>query len=337
MMDVFDLTVIGGGPTGLFAAYYSGLRQMRTKIIDALPELGGQLTALYPEKYIYDVAGFSKVLAKDLAKELIKQAKQYDPAIHLGERVLGMNILQDGGERIIQLTTKEGTEHFTKTLLLTVGIGAFAPRKLNLPDSQRFEGKGVDYFVKDKSKYEDRDLLIVGGGDSAVDWALNLDGYARKITLIHRRDQFRAHEDSVKKLLASSTRVKLFFELKSIHGNDHVEEAVIFQNRTKEEERMKVDYILLNLGFVASLGPLPEWGLEIERNDVKVNSKMETNIPGIYAAGDIVTYPGKLKLIATGFGEAAVAVNAAKAYIDPKAKFFPGHSSDMTPPPGAAS
>jgi thioredoxin reductase len=336
-MDVYDLTVIGGGPTGLFAAYYSGLRQMRTKIIDTLPELGGQLTALYPEKYIYDVAGFPKVLAKVLASELIKQAKQYDPTIYLSERVLGMNIVQNGGERAIRLTTQGGREHFTKTLLLTVGIGAFAPRKLRLPDSERFEGKGVDYFITDKSKYKDRDLLIVGGGDSAVDWALNLNGYARKITLIHRRGQFRAHEDSVRKLLESSTQVKLFFELKSIHGNDHVEEAAIFQNRTKEEERMKVDYILLNLGFVASLGPLNEWGLEIVKNDVIVNSRMETNIPGIYAAGDIVTYPGKLKLIVTGFGEAAVAVNTAKAYIDPKAKFFPGHSSDMVPPRSAAS
>lgn len=336
-MDVFDLTVIGGGPTGLFAAYYAGLRHMRTKIIDTLPELGGQLTALYPEKYIYDVAGFPRILAKELAKDLIKQAKQYDPEIHLDERVMGMDVQQDAGERIIHLTTREGRENFTKTLLLTVGIGAFAPRKLNLPDTQRFEGRGVEYFVTDKSKYKDRDLLIVGGGDSAVDWALNFDGYARKITLIHRRDQFRAHEDSVKKVLASSTQVKLFFELKSIHGNDHVEEAVIFQNRTKQEERMKVDYILLNLGFVASLGPLAEWGLEIVKNDVKVNSKMETNIPGIYAAGDIVTYPGKLKLIVTGFGEAAVAVNAAKAFIDPKAKFFPGHSSDMVPPPSAGS
>jgi thioredoxin reductase len=332
-MDVFDLTIIGGGPTGLYAAYYSGVRQMRTKIIDVLPELGGQLVALYPEKYVYDVAGFPKVLAKDLAAELIKQGMQYEPTTHLGERVVEMTQQQSDGERIIRLLTQKGNEHFTKALLLTVGIGAFAPRKLTLADSKQFEGKGVEYFVTDKSKFKDKDLLIVGGGNSAVDWALNMEGCARNITLIHRRDQSRAHKESVKRLLASSARVKLFFELKSIHGNDHIEEAVIYHNRTREEERLKVDYILLNLGFVTDLGPLAEWGLEVTKNDVKVNSRMETNIPGIYAAGDIVTYPGKLKLIATGFGEAAVAVNAAKAFIDPKAKFFPGHSTDSAPPP----
>jgi thioredoxin reductase len=333
MKAVFDLTIIGGGPVGLYAAYYSGLRQMRTKIIDVLPELGGQLVALYPEKYVYDVAGFPKVLAKDLAAELIRQGTQYEPAIHLGERVVQMTLQQSEGERIIRLLTQKGDEHFTKALLLTVGIGAFAPRKLTLADSKQFEGKGVEYFVTDKSKFKGKDLLIVGGGNSAVDWALNMEGYARNVTLIHRRDQFRAHEESVKRLLASSARVKLFFELKSIQGNEHVEEAVIYSNRTTEEERLKVDYVLLNLGFVADLGPLAKWGLEITKNDVKVNSRMETNIPGIYAAGDIVTYPGKLKLIATGFAEAAVAVNAAKAFIDPKAKFFPGHSTDSAPQP----
>ncbi len=332
-MDLFDLTIIGGGPTGLFAAYYAGLRQMRTKIIDALPELGGQLTALYPEKYIYDVAGFPKILAKDLVKNLTEQACAYHPAIYLEERIVGMKITQVGEQRLIGLTTNKGEEHLSKALLLTVGLGAFAPRKLHLPDAERFEGKGVYYFVKEKSLLKDKDLLIVGGGDSAVDWALNLEGHARSITLIHRRDLFRAHEDSVKRLLASRTRVKLFYELKAILGNESVEKAIIFQNRTKEEETLPVDCILLSLGFVATLGRITEWGLEIEKNDIKVNSRMETNIPGIYAAGDIVTYPGKLKLIATGFGEAAIAVNAAKAFIDPKAKFFPGHSSDMAPPP----
>jgi thioredoxin reductase len=334
--DVFDLTIIGGGPTGLFAAYYSGLRRMKTKIIDALPELGGQLTALYPEKYVYDVAGFPKILAKDLAKNLIEQALQYGPSINLGEKVVRMDIIEKL-DRIIRLTTVEGREHVTKALLLTVGIGAFSPRKLSLPDVEKFEGNGVFYFVPEKSVFKDRDILIVGGGNSAVDWALNLEGYARQVTLIHRRDQFRAHEDSVRNLLNSSVNVKLFYELHAIRGNNKVEGAVIYQNRTKVEETLSVDCILLNLGFVASLGAITEWGIEIEKNDIKVNSRMETNIPGIYAAGDIVTYPGKLKLIATGFGEAAVAVNAAKAFIDPTAKYFPGHSSDMEPPPSAKS
>lgn len=334
-MDLFDLTIIGGGPTGLFAAYYSGLRRMRTKIIDALPQLGGQLTALYPEKYIYDVAGFPKVLAKDLASDLIGQALQYGPEVCVGEKITAMQTLAENGGRIFKLTNDTGRDHYTKAILLTVGIGAFAPRKLDLPDAKRFEGNGVLYFIQAKSVLEDKKLLIVGGGDSAVDWVLNLDGVAKEITLIHRRDQFRAHEDSVKKLFQSSARVKLFYELKAVHGNTQVEAATIYHNRTKEEETLPVDCILLNLGFIASLGAIKDWGLEIEKNDVKVSTKMETNIPGIYAAGDIVVYPGKLKLIATGFGEAAIAVNAIKSYTDPAAKFFPGHSSDMAPPPGS--
>jgi len=332
-MDLFDLVIIGGGPTGLFAAYYSGLRGMKTKIIDALPQLGGQLTALYPEKYIYDVAGFTKVFAKDLAAELIQQAVQYDPEVCLEEKITSMDFHEEGGKRVFRLTNEVGREHHTKGILLTVGIGAFAPRKLTLQDAKRFEGSGVFYFVKNRDSLRGKKLLIVGGGDSAVDWALNLDGVAEDITLIHRRDEFRAHEDSVKKLFDGSARVKLFYELKAIHGNNHVEGVTIFQNRTMEEESFPVDQILLNLGFVANLGAIKDWGLDIEKNDVKVTSRMETNIPGIYAAGDIVTYPGKLKLIATGFGEAAVAVNAIKSFIDPAAKFFPGHSSEMAPPP----
>lgn len=334
-MDQFDLTIIGGGPTGLFAAYYSGLRGMKTKIIDALPQLGGQLTALYPEKYIYDVAGFPKIFAKNLASDLIEQSLEYGPEICLEEKITSMQILEENGRNVFKLTNESAGVHFTKAILLTVGIGAFAPRKLALADAKRFEGNGVLYFIQNKAILKDKKLLIVGGGDSALDWVMNLDGVAKEITLIHRRDQFRAHEDSVKRLYESNATVKLFYELKAIQGNTHVEAATIFQNRTKEEETLPADFVLLNLGFIANLGAIKEWGLEIEKNDVKVTSKMETNIQGIYAAGDIVVYPGKLKLIATGFGEAAVAVNAAKSYIDPKAKFFPGHSSDMAPPPGS--
>jgi len=332
-MDLFDLTIIGGGPTGLFAAYYSGLRGMKTKILDALPQLGGQLTALYPEKYIYDVAGLPKVLAKDLASDLVQQSLQYGPEVCLGKKITAMEILTENGRNLFKLTNESGQQHHTKAILLTVGIGAFAPRKLSLPDAKRYEDSGVLYFVQNKSLLKDKKLLIVGGGDSALDWVLNLEGVAKDITLIHRRDQFRAHEDSVKKLFESKAKIKLFYELKALHGNPYVEAATIYHNRTKEEETLPVDFILLNLGFIANLGAIKQWGLEIEKNDVKVTSKMETNIPGIYAAGDIVVYPGKLKLIATGFGEATVAVNAVKSYIDPSAKFFPGHSSDMAPPP----
>ncbi len=214
-------------------------------------------------------------------------------------------------------------------MLLTVGIGAFVPRRLDFPGLEKLENKYVHYFVKDKSIFKDKELLIVGGGDSAVDWALNLQDTAKHITLIHRRDEFRAHEDSVKKLMSSQAEVKLWYEIDSVGGDSSIDQVVIKNNRTNETETLKVDHLLLNLGFVASLGPLRDWGLEIEKGDIKVTTKMETNIPGIYAAGDIATFPGKLKLIATGFGEAAIAVNNIKSFIDPKARFFPGHSSDL--------
>jgi len=339
-MDRFDITIIGGGPTGLFAAFYAGLRGMSTKIIDALPQLGGQLTALYPEKYIYDVAGYPKVLARDLAQNLAQQALQYDPSVHLGSKITDMQIRidensgSDKPSRYFVLDTKDGLSHESYSILLTIGIGAFAPRKLKLKGIEKYEGKGLDYFVQDKSKFENKRLLIVGGGDSAVDWGINLHAIAESITLIHRRDRFRAHEESVKQLFDSPVTIKIPFEVKQIHGNSKVEKVTIFNNQTQDEEHLEVDHILLNLGFVADIGKIKDWGLNLTKGDIEVTSKMETSIPGIYAAGDVTTYPGKLKLIATGFGEAATAVNNAKTYIDPSSKAFPGHSSDMEPPPG---
>ncbi|CUS98109.1 NAD(P)/FAD-dependent oxidoreductase [Candidatus Kryptobacter tengchongensis] len=327
--EIFDITIVGAGPVGLYATYYSGLRDMKVKLIDALPQLGGQLTVLYPEKFIYDVAGFPEILAKELAENLIAQAMQYEPAIFLNEKIIKLESLED--EKIIKLTSEGGNIHFSKTVVLSLGIGAFVPRKLDIPDVKRLEGRGIHYVVKDKSIFRCKNILIVGGGDSAVDWALNLEGIAKHITLIHRRDVFKAHEDSLKKLFNSTVEVKTFYELKRIHGDEHVKGATIFDNRTGEEIYLDVQHILLFLGFLANLEFIQSWGLEIDKNAIKVNSKMETNIPGVYAAGDIVNYPGKLKLISTGFGEAAIAVNNAKNYIEPASKYFPGHSSDFVP------
>jgi ferredoxin/flavodoxin---NADP+ reductase len=340
-MDLYDITIIGGGPTGLYAAYYAGLRGMKTKIIDALPELGGQLTALYPEKYIYDVAGFPKILAKDLTANLIKQALQYNPAVHLGSKITQMDIRKRadkpaaGPETYFYLETGEGDTHDTLAILLTIGIGAFAPRKLNLRDAEKFEGKGLSYFVQDKAMFKGKNILIVGGGDSAVDWSNTLYPIAQKVTLVHRRNQFRAHEENVRLLRQSPVEIRIPYEIRELKGNTHIESVVIYDNTTGAVEEIPVDHILLNLGFVANIGKIKEWGLNLVKGDIEVSSKMETNIPGIYAAGDIVTYPGKLKLIATGFGEAATAANNAKTYIDPSAKVFPGHSSDMAPPSAA--
>ena len=321
-----DIAIIGGGPTGLFAAFYAGLRQMSIKIIDSLDVLGGQLATLYPEKYIYDVAGFPKVLAKDLVKDLIEQALQYKPAVALGEQVQSLDY--DEATRIYTIKTSKGA-HAARSILIAAGVGSFAAKTLPLPNTDRFVGKGLHYFVKELAPFKGRNVLIVGGGDSAVDWANTLCPIAQKITLIHRRDQFRAHEDSVEKMKCSTVDIRLFYELKSIEGDGQIERATIFDNRTKAEQTLDVDDVLVNIGFESSLGPLKDWGLEIEGGQIKVDSMMQTNRPAIFAAGDICTFPGKLKLIATGFGEACTAVNFAKHYLDPKANIFPGHSSNM--------
>jgi ferredoxin/flavodoxin---NADP+ reductase len=326
MPDPVDLAIIGGGPTGLFAAFYAGLRQMSVNIIDSLETLGGQLVTLYPEKYIYDVAGFPKVLAKDLATNLIEQGTQYNPQISLGEQVRTLEF--DSARRIFTIYTSR-SEHQARAILIAAGVGSFVPKTLALPDADRFVGAGLHYFVKAIEPFAGKRVLIVGGGDSAVDWANMLTPVAAKVTLIHRRDQFRAHEDSVLKMRASSAEILTFYELKSLAGDGHVKHATIYDNRSKTEKTIEVDDVLVNIGFESSLGPIAGWGLEIEGGQIKVDSMMQTTRPGIFAAGDIAAFPGKLKLIATGFGEACIAVNFAKHYLDPAANVFPGHSSNM--------
>jgi thioredoxin reductase (NADPH) len=325
-----DVAIIGAGPVGLFAAFYAGLRQMSVTLIDSLDILGGQLMTLYPEKYIYDVAGFPKVLAKDLARDLIEQGTQYGPQIHLGEQVTDLEFHDE--TRTYTVRTDKGS-HAARSVLIAAGVGSFQPKTLPLPGVERFVGRGLHYFVKELAPFANRRVLIVGGGDSAVDWANALAPAAAQLTLIHRRDGFRAHEDSVAKMRAAPrVTIKTPYELKSIDGNGRIEWATIYHNQSKHEETLEVDHVLVNIGFNNSLGPITRWGLELEGGAVKVDGMMQTNRPGIFAAGDIATFPGKLKLIATGFGEACIAVNYAKHYLDPAANIFPGHSSNMKPP-----
>ena len=320
-----DLAIIGAGPTGLFGAFYAGLRRMSVKLIDSLDMLGGQLTTLYPEKYIYDVAGFPKILAKDLAAELVKQALHYEPTVCLGEQV--QTLIFDEATKLYTVKTSKGS-HAARTILIAAGVGAFTPKTLPLSNAASYEGKGLHYFVKQIAVFRDKRVLIVGGGDSAVDWANTLAPVAQKITLIHRRDQFRAHEDSVAQMMKTSVHIRTFHELKSLAGNGQLSHATIYDNRSKQEETLDVDAVLVNIGFHNSLGPIKDWGLVLEGNAIRVDSMMQTNRPGIFAAGDVATFAGKLKLIATGFGEACTAVNFAKHYIDPAAHIFPGHSSN---------
>lgn len=328
--DVYDVTIIGGGPTGLYGAFYAGLRQMRVKIIDSLPQLGGQLAALYPEKYIYDVGGFPRVLAKDLVQMMSDQALQYGPTVCLNEKVVSLD-RDESNERggVVTLTTDKGHTHRSRTVMIAAGVGAFLPRKMDVPGLDELEGRGVQYFVTETAHLAGKRLVIVGGGDSAFDWALALGPGAASCTLVHRSDRFRAHEDTTAKVQeAGAVHIRAFHELKTVHGEERLEAVTIFDNRSGEEFSLPCDYLLLNIGFLTNLGPIKEWGLDLEKNAVKVNSLMQTNLPGVYAAGDICTFQGKLKLISTGMGEAGTAANYAKAYVDPASKAFPGHSSE---------
>ncbi len=323
-----DITIIGGGPTGLFAAFYAGMRGAGVRIIDSLPELGGQLMALYPEKYIYDVGGFPRITGKDLARNLIRQGTQFEPEVHLEEQV--QELLRDDEGFVVQ--TSAG-RYPSRTVLIAAGKGAFSPRVLDCPGYDTLLGRGVEYHVRDPARYRGQRVLIVGGGDSAVDWALGLKDETESLTLIHRRDGFRAHAHSMQQLQdavdAGTVDLLTYHEVRAIHGDDCVTGATIFDNRTDEDSTLEVDAVLSLIGFRPDLGPLADWGLDLERNTIRVSPAMETNIQGVFAAGDIATYEGKLELIATGFAEAAVAVNHAVHHIDPKARVNPGHSTNL--------
>lgn len=326
--EIHEVAILGGGPTGLFGAFYAGMRHMKTLILESLPELGGQLTALYPDKWVYDVGGFPKVLAKDLAEGLVEQGTQFHPTVALNETARELERVGEGETAIWKITTDKST-YLTKTIVITAGIGAFQPRRLKVEGLDAYEGRGVQYIVRDKMVFAGQRVLIVGGGDSACDWALNLQGIASEITLIHRREGFRAHEGTVQQLREGGlVKVMTHYEVRSVTGDGRIESATIFDNRTDEETTLEIDALLVNVGFVADLGAIKTWGIAMTRKKIVVNDRMETNLPGVYAAGDVTDHEGKLDLIATGFGEAAVAVNYAKTFIDPTARAFPGHSSE---------
>jgi len=327
--DPTDLTIIGGGPTGLFAAFYAGMRGVTSRIVDALPELGGQLVALYPEKYIFDVAGFPSILAKDLVRGLVEQASRFSPDVQLNQRVVTLE--EDGG--LFTLVTE--TDRFpSRAIVIAAGIGAFSPRRLPQPTAAPWYGRGIYDRVTDPEFFRGQRVLIVGAGDSAFDWAHQLIGTASQVTLMHRTDRFRAHGATVRDVTSAAeqgrAKILTFHELMEVHGNgDHLVGATLRDSKTKAMERIDIDAILPMLGFVSDLGPIAEWGLRLEKDEIVVDTTMETGRPGIYAAGDVTTYPGKLKLIATGFGEAATAVNQAVHWIYPEKKVNPGHSSNM--------
>lgn len=321
MLDV-DLVVVGSGPVGLYAAYYSGFRGMRTAIVDSLPEPGGQISALYPEKLIYDVAGLPGVKGRDLVAGLVEQANQYQPEWLLGQSAADIERLDDGR---IAITTTSGVQLRTRSIVLAAGIGTFTPRPL--PAGGDFVGRGVDYFVTDPSQYAGKDVLIVGGGDSAVDWALMFEPIAASVTLVHRRHQFTAHEASIAQLRRSSVAIRTPYVVHACAGDSALRRTILRDTSTGDLVELDCTQVVAALGFTADLGPLSGWGLTIVDRHIVVDSTMSTGVPGIYAAGDVTDYRGKVRLISVGFGEAALAVNNAAVAGDPSVPLFPGHST----------
>ena len=331
VQEIKDITIIGGGPAGLFALFYAGMREVSAQIVDALPEAGGQLTALYPEKYIFDVAGIPQVLAKDLVRSLVEQASRFQQPIHLAQRVIGLE--QDGKEFVL-VTDRDRFP--TRSIIIAAGIGAFSPRRLPQRCAEPWYGRGIYDVVTDPEQFRDRRVLIIGGGDSAFDWGTQLLSRASRVTLVHRSDRFRAHGATVAEFQsavnAGRAELYTFHELHDIscrNGTDQFTHVVLRDIKAKSTRELEIDVVLPMLGFVSNMGAIGEWGLTIQNDEIHVNSQMETGRPGIYAAGDVTTYPGKLKLIATGFGEAATAVNQAVHWIYPEKKIAPGHSSNM--------
>ncbi|QIG42972.1 NAD(P)/FAD-dependent oxidoreductase [Nocardioides anomalus] len=315
-----DLLIIGAGPTGLYATYYAGFRGLRVAVVDSLPELGGQVTAMYPEKQIFDVAGFPAVKGRALVDGLVEQAATARPAYLLDRTASTLETDDDG----VTLTCDDGTQVRAKAVLITAGIGKFSPRPL--PAGEGWLGRGMEFFVPSFEPYAGKDVVIVGGGDSAFDWALHLQGIARTIALVHRRDAFRAHERTVQQVLDSDVDVITKAQVTELRGNGTLESVVLDVDGQSVEREAQA--LVAALGFIADLGPMQQWGLEVEKRHIVVDSAMRTNLPRVFAAGDITEYAGKVRLIAVGFGEAATAVNNATVAIDPSAKVFPGHSSE---------
>src|SRR5581483_4312940 len=323
-----DVLIVGAGPVGLFGAYYAGVRTLSTVVLDSLEEPGGQITAMYPEKAILDVAGFPAIKGRELVEQLLAQAAPFNPHYLLGHQAVGLE-RGDGG---FAVTTSTGHRIECRAIVITGGIGTFTPRPL--PTGGEYLGRGLVHFVPDPSAYEGQNIVVVGGGDSALDWALMLEPIGKSVTVVHRRAEFRAHPHSVELLKASSVAMLTDAQVAAVRGEPGVSEVDV--DVAGEIRTLPCDKLVAALGFTANLGPLMEWGLEIRKRQIVVDTMGRTTVDGIYAAGDIVEYQGKVKLIATGFGEVATAVNNAAAYLNPNVSAFPGHLSDYAPP-GATS
>ena len=318
-----DILIIGAGPTGLFTVFEAGLLKLRCHLIDALPQPGGQCSEIYPKKPIYDIPAYPEILAGDLTDKLMEQIKQFEPGFTLGERADTIEKQEDGS---FVVTTNKGTKHKAPIVAIAGGLGSFEPRKPPIPNIINFEDRGVEYMIKEPELYRDKDVLIAGGGDSALDWSIFLTDVAKSVTLVHRRNEFRGALDSVDKVQELKDAGKLTLitpaEVKGIVGENKVE-GVLIAPKDQEEYTLACDHFIPLFGLSPKLGPIANWGLEIEKNAIKVNNALDyqTNIPGIYAIGDVNTYPGKLKLILCGFHEATLMCQSAFQRIFPDKKY----------------
>jgi len=331
---VVDVTILGAGPSGLAAAYYSGHRDATVRIIESLEQLGGQVAAVYPEKHVFDVAGYPKILAQELVDLCAEQGLQYGAEVHLGEEVQTLERVNQNGEELLAVTTNAGGPYFSRAMIITAGHGAFEPRKLGVEGIDEWEGRGLHYFVREKEVFRDSRCVIVGGGDSALDWTLGLqDTAAHPIALVHRRDRFRALESSVNeaKQLEEKGGVRIMTpcEVREVHGDGKIEAVTIENTGTEETEQVDCDALITLLGFHSHLGAIAEWGLELEgKRQIRIDPMTcETNLPGVFAAGDVAGYPGKITLITIGMAEAAIAANNAVAQIRGE-KVQPKYSTD---------
>jgi thioredoxin reductase len=310
--DCYDIVIVGGGPVGLFAAYYAGLRDMKSKLIDRRHELGGQLTAIYPEKWVYDIPGIPAIRGKHLFENLTKQIAPYNIPVALSEEVVH---IRKNRNNIMRIETRGGGFHHAKAVLLCLGMGAHIPRRMDIPNLVDFEGKGVHYGVHSLEHFRGKRVLVLGGGDSALDMALTIVDDCKDLVLAHRSDRFNAHEETVKKLYSSNAEIRTFHELVAVDGNNKLTGATLRDTRTAAQTHVEVDAIIIAIGLIFNLEGVKDWGIELEKNAIVVDHDRRTSVEGVYAAGDIVTYPGKMKLIGTGAAEAMQAIHHAKTYI----------------------
>lgn len=326
-LELVDVTIIGGGPVGLFSAFYSGMREMKTKIIEYLPFLGGKVPYFYPDKVIRDIGGIHTITGAKLTEQLIEQAKTFDPTIVLNAQVIGMEQLSNGN---FMLTDHKGNEHYTKTVIIATGFGSLKSVELDLPNAMQYKSSNLHYFVQDLERFGNKHVVISGGGNSAIDWANELEPIAQSVTLLYRREGFAGHESNITRMKNSSITIQTPYVIDELNGDDQRISSVTVKNtETGTSNEIELDDLIVNHGFVIDLGEIANWGMTMKDGTIKVDGNMQTSIPGIYAVGDIANFPTKLPLIAGGFNEGPIAINSAKKHIVPNKELEKLFSTNM--------